>query len=197
MSDNSVYYDKRSEFWRKYWREAKPYDQYLAEHDDSYTERWYETMERLSELEPEQVKNLQGYNREINILMYSGVWCGDCSRQGPMLKKIKNAIGKDANIRVIDREKREELQDELRIVGAVRAPMVVFLSEDFWEIGTFGDRMLNVYRAKAAREIGRDFNAGILSPNSLMNEMSEWVNIVERMLIMLQLSPPLRRRYND
>jgi glutaredoxin len=154
-------------------------------------------MERLRELEPEQVKNLQGYSREINILMYSGVWCGDCSRQGPMLKKIKNAIGKDANIRVIDREKREELQDELRIVGAVRVPMVVFLSEDFWEIGRFGDRMLTVYRAKVAREIDRDFNAGILSPNSLMNEMSEWVNIVERMLIMLQLSPPLRRRYND
>ena len=197
MSYNSVYYDSRSDFWRKYWEEAKSYDHYLAEHDASLTKRWFETMNRLPELEPEQVKNLEGYNRELNMLMYSGVWCGDCSRQGPMLKKIKDAIGKDANLRLIDREGREELQNELRIVGAIRVPMIVFLSEDFWELGRFGDRMLTVYRAKASREIGREFNAGILSPRSLMDEMSEWVNIVERMQIMLRLSPPLRRRYND
>jgi hypothetical protein len=197
MSDKSVYYDKRSGFWKKYWEEAKPYDQYLSEHDASLTKRWFETMDRLPELEPEQIKKLAGYNRQLNIFIYSGVWCGDCSRQGPMLKKIKDTLGNDADLRVIDREGREELQDELRIVGAVRVPMVVFLSEDFWELGRFGDRMLTVYRAKAAREIGREFNAGILSPRSLMNEMSEWVEIVERMLIMLRLSPPLRRRYND
>ncbi|MBD3205007.1 hypothetical protein GF319_01535 [Candidatus Bathyarchaeota archaeon] len=197
MADKTTYYDKRSDFWMKYWDQAKPYDEYLAGHEESLTERWYETIERLPELETEQLERLQGYNRELNIFMYAGVWCGDCSRQGPMLKKIKDAIGLDANLRVIDRESSEELQDELRILGALRVPVVVFLSEDFWEVGRFGDRMLTVYRAKAARQLGREFDAGILTPRALTNEMAEWVYIVERMLIMLRLSPPLRRKYND
>ena len=197
MADKPTYYDKRSDFWKRHWEQAKPYDHYLEGHDESLTVRWYETMERLPELQHEQAEKLRGYNRELNMLMYAGVWCGDCSRQGPMLKKIKDAIGLDANLRVIDRESSEELQDELRIVGALRVPMVVFLSEDFWEVGRFGDRMITTYRAKAARQLGRDFNAGILTPRALANEMAEWVYIVERMLIMLRLSPPLRRRYDD
>jgi glutaredoxin len=197
MADKPTYYDKRSDFWKRYWDKAKPYDEYLAGHEESLTERWYKTMERLPELEAEQLERLQGYDRELNILMYAGVWCGDCSRQGPMLKKIKDAIGPDANLCIIDRENSEELQDELRILGALRVPLVVFLSEDFWEVGRFGDRMLTVYRAKAARQLGRDFDAGILTPRALTNEMAEWFYIVERMLIMLRLSPPLRRKYDD
>jgi len=73
----------------------------------------------------------------------------------------------------------------------------VFLSEDWWEVGRFGDRMLTVYRAKAAREIGRAYRAGILTPNALAAELAEWVDIFERMQIMLRLSPPLRRRHGD
>ena len=86
---------------------------------------------------------------------------------------------------------------ELRILGALRVPVVVFLSEDYWEIGRFGDRMLSVYRAKAAREVGRPFKASILSPSALAAEMAEWVDVFEWMLIMLRLSPPLRRRHGD
>jgi len=74
---------------------------------------------------------------------------------------------------------------------------IVILSEDFWEVGRYGDRLLNVYRAKAAREIGRGPRAGVLSPKALEAEISEWVDIIERAEIMLRLSPPLRRRHND
>jgi hypothetical protein len=133
----------------------------------------------------------------MNVLVYAGIWCGDCSRVGSMFRQIVEACGDKVNLRFIDREASDELKEELRIVGATRVPILVFLSEDFWEVGRFGERMLTVYRAKAAREIGRDYRGGILSPRSLFDEQNEWVDIFERMLIMLRLSPPLRRRHGD
>jgi len=197
MAQKPTYYDKRSDFWRRHFEQASEYEEFLVEEDQSHAERWRETERRLPDLTPEQVERLRGYGRELNVLVYGGIWCGDCARQGPMLKKIADAIGPQVHLRIIDRAASEELQDELRILGATRVPVVVFLSEDFWEVGRFGDRLLNVYRAKAAREIGIGPIAGVLSPKALAAEMSEWVDVFERMQIMLRLSPPLRHRHGD
>jgi len=197
VTQKPTYYDKRSGFWRRHFDQAAEYDEFLEKEDQSHAERWRETMSRLPDLTPEQLERLKGYSRELNVLVYGGIWCGDCVRQGPMLKKIADAIGPQMSLRFIDRAASYELQDELRILGALRVPVIVVLSEDFWEVGRFGDRLLNVYRAKAAREIGRGPGAGVLSPRSLAAEMSEWVEIFERMQIMLRLSPPLRRRHGD
>ena len=197
MSTKSTYYDKRSDFWRRYWDIAKEYENFLAESDPSHAKRWEENASRLPELTDEQASRLQGYDRELNILMYGGIWCLDCSRIGPILRKIVDAAGDRVNLRVIDRGVNKELQDELRIVGALRVPMVVFLSENFWEITRVGDRLLTVYRAKAYREVGRGSPAGVMSPRALAAELEEWVDVVERVLIMLRLSPPLRARYKD
>ena len=194
---NPIYYDKREAFWRKHWAQASEYDEFLQEQDQNHADKWRNIDQRLPELTPEQIKRLQGYNRELNILVYGGIWCPDCQRQAPMIKKLTEIIGPKAHIKIIDRDTSQELKDELRILGATRVPMIVILSEDFWEVGRYGDRLLNVYRAKAAREIGRGQNAGVLSPKALEAEMNEWVDIIERAQIMLRLSPPLRRRYND
>ena len=197
MSLKHTYYDKRSRFWNHYWDKASEYEEYITQAESNHQEKWRDSEARIPNLTNDQLKRLQGYNRELNVLFYSGVWCGDCSRQGPLLKKIADACGEKVKIRFIERNTSEELQDELRIVGALRVPMVVFLSEDFWEVTRQGERTLIVYRAKAAREIGADFEKGILTTKARQTELSEWVDEFERVLIMLRLSPPLRRRYND
>ncbi len=197
MSDKPTYYDKRSEFWKGYWEMASEYEAYLQDSDPEKVPRWRDSEARIPELTAEQLERLQGYDRELNVLFYCGVWCGDCSRQGPMLKKIADTCGDKVGVRFIERDASEELQDELRILGALRVPMAVFLSEDFWEVGRFGERTLSVYRSKAAREIGRGADAGILAPNARERELADWVDIFERALIMLRLSPPLRRRHGD
>jgi hypothetical protein len=115
----------------------------------------------------------------------------------PIIRKIVEAAGEKINIRLIERETSPELMEELRMLGATRVPRVVFLTEDFWEIDRAGDRLLPVYRAKAAREIGMNFDAGVMSPKALLEEIEAWVNELERILLMTRLSPILRHRYND
>jgi hypothetical protein len=197
MSSKQTYYDKRSDFWRHYWDLAKNYDEFLLESDSSHIKRWEENESRMPKLTDEQASRLQGYDRKLNILMYGGVWCFDCSRIGPTLKEIADAAGAKVCLRIINMEVSKELQDELRILGALRVPVVVFLSEDFWEVARVGDRLLTVYRAKAYREVGRGTPSGILGPRALSAELEEWVDMVERVLIMLRLAPPLRARYDD
>ena len=197
MDEEPAYYDVRSGFWRRHFEMALDYDAFLKGSNPELAQRWIDSANRTPSLTEDQLDRLRGYDREMNVLMYGGAWCGDCARTGPMLKGIVDACGEKVDLRIIDREASEELQDELRILGALRVPVVVFLSEDFWEVGRFGDRVLTVYRAKAARETGRAFKAAILAPGALASEMGEWVDIFERMLIMLRLSPPLRRRHGD
>lgn len=192
-----VYQDKRSEFWRRHWELAVDYDLYLKTAKPEEKERWLERKERAVDLTVEQIERLQGFNRELNVLVYTGAWCGDCSRQVPMLLKMAEAAGEKVTIRLIERETSEELMEELRILGAHRVPVVVFLTEDFWEVGRFGERLLSLYKSKAAREIGLGVDQGQLSPRSLARETSDWMDIFERMLLMVRLSPPIRRKHND
>ena len=197
MGEKPIYYDVRSDFWRRHFEIASDYETWISSSDPKKARRWMDAAERVPSLTSDQVQRLEGYNREMNVLVYAGIWCGDCSRAGPMFRQIAEACGEKVKLRFIDREASEELKEELRIVGATRVPILVFLSEDFWEVGRFGERVLTVYRAKAAREIGKDYKGGILSPRALLDEQSEWVDLFERMLIMLRLSPPLRRSHGD
>ena len=48
-----------------------------------------------------------------------------------------------------------------------------------------------------AREIGRGVDQGILSPAARQAEHCEWVDAIERALIILRTAPALRKRYND
>ena len=165
-----VYQDNRIGFWKKHFEIAKDLDSYLKEGDSSHNSRWLDAIERTPNLIDQDKGRIQGYNRILNILVYSGIWCGDCVRQVPMIQKIADAAGELVNLKIIEREESPELMEELRLVGSHRVPVTVFLSEDFWEIGRMSDRTLSVYRAKASRDIGRKYNAGILSPKARERE---------------------------
>lgn len=197
------YHDPRSDFWQRCFDQAHDYDTYLADSPDKHSERWVNMAKELPALTDEQVGRLRGYNRKLNVLVSSGVWCGDCVRQVPMHKQIVDAANADGDgnvkLRIIDRDADEQLREELRIVGAMRVPMVVFLSEDFWEVQREGDRSLTAYRLKAEREVGAACALGIIAPppDELAAEQAEWVDAFEQALLKLRLSPPLREQYGD
>ena len=193
------YRDARAEFWRRHFEVAVPYDAYLNASDPTKAAKWTNLQAKIPPLSEDQRHRLSGFGRRMNVLALSGVWCGDCVRQGPMLHQIAHAAGPEIDLRWIDRDASAELAEELRILGGKRVPVVVFLSEDFFEAGRFGDRSLIAYRAKARREVGPACDAGITPPppEELAAELEEWVAVFERMLHMLRLSPLLRERYGD
>ncbi len=199
MSKKPKYYDKRSDFWREHFEVARSYEDYLDASPPDKAGKWRGMEERISGLTEQQAERLFDCNRKLNVLVYSGAWCGDCVRQGPMFRELADAAGDRVDLRFVERDSSEELQDELRILGALRVPVVVFLTEDFHEIGRFGDRLLTVYRVKAERELGPACSTGLVAPptEELEAELAEWVDIFERMLLMARLSPPLRERYGD
>ncbi len=198
MAEPSSYHDQRADFWRRHWAEAQAYAEYLAASSPVHARKWEAMAAQIPPLDAAQIARLATLRRRLHILVYSGVWCGDCVRQGPMLEHIAQACP-GAELRLIDREVSPALQEELRVMGALRVPVVVFLSEDFWEIGRYGDRTLTAYRAKALREIGPACDAGVVPPpaNQLQAEQAEWVDQFERMLLIARLSPPLRERHDD
>ena len=199
MSGKPKYHDKRSRFWKEHFGHAQAYDAYLEGVEPDKAAKWAAMTKKIPTLNEEQKKRITGHNRRLNILVYSGSWCGDCVRQGPMFHQIAEAVGAEADLRFVERDSSEELQDELRVLGALRVPVVVFITEDFHEIGRFGDRLLTVYRAKARNELGAACSTGLVAPptDELVAELNEWVDIFERMLLMARLAPSLRARYGD
>ncbi len=197
MIDQPKYYDIRSDFWKGCFEQAHSYDDYLGSSPPDKADPWRDKAGQIPALTPEETERLAGFNRTLNVLVVSGVWCGDCVRQGPMLKACADAAG--ATLRVIDRDVNIDLRDEVRILGAMRVPVAVFLTEDFHEVGRFGDRLLTVYRRKAENEIGAACAVPYANTpeDQLAAEQGEWVDIFERMMIMTRLCPPLRQRHGD
>ncbi|MCB9515451.1 MAG: thioredoxin family protein [Candidatus Krumholzibacteriia bacterium] len=202
MGTEAVYRDRRADFWREHFERALPYDAYLAASPEVHAAKWRAMESSIPALDASTRERLTGHARQLNLLVYSGVWCGDCVRQGPMLQRLAAAVGPApgaATLRFVERDGAPALQEELRVLGALRVPVAVFLSEDFHEVGRFGDRLLTVYRAKRERETGEACALGLLPPpeGQLAAELAEWADIVERMLLMLRLAPPLRARHGD
>ncbi len=197
MADASPYHDKRSDFFREYFGAALPYGEYLKTGEEKHRARW-EAIGREIVLSVEDRSRVAAFTRKMNILVMSGIWCGDCARQGPMLKAVEDCSSL-LTFRYLDNRQNPALQDELRINGAEKVPVVVVLSEDFYELSRFGDRHLSVYRRKVESELGPACDAGLVPArtNELSIELTEWVDFFERLQHMLRLAPALRRRYGD
>lgn len=209
MQDIGPYKDVRRDFFCSYFNKAKNYLQYGEGSNDAHWAKW-KSYEKKVQLNPEQKQLISNFKRKINLLVLSGDWCGDCQRQGPMLYKIAELANssnqlKDSkpliDLRFIDNKKHPALQDELRINGAEKVPVAVFLTEDFLEVQRFGDKHLSVYRRLCAENNPAYCETGIgidnIEDRRLELEISEWINLFERIQYLLSLSPLLKKRYND
>lgn len=191
------YIDIRQDFWRAHFQSALSYGDYLAAADPVHQARW-ESYRGLVSLSEHDERIVRSFKRQMRVLVVSGVWCGDCARQGPIIDAIAS-VNRCVEVRFIDNQASPELRDEVRINGATRVPVVVCLSEDWFEVGRFGDRTLSAYRRKAEREAGVACDPGIVmtGADELAVEVREWVEIFERHQLLLRLAPALRRRHGD
>ena len=197
MSDQPDYHDKRSDFFKAYFAKALSYQDYLTTGEQTHQQRWTEHYQAVMLSTPQQ-DLIKTFTRQLNILFMSGIWCGDCVRQGPLVQRIAEA-NELINLRFIDNKEHPELAEELRLNGASKVPVAVFCSEDFFELARFGDRHLSIYRKKLSEELGPACASGLIVPEEdvLRRDLQDWLDLVERVQAMLRLAPMLRRRYND
>ena len=177
---------------------ALPYDRYLKTGTEEQQRRWTQVYD-AAHLTSAQQELVGGFVREMKILIYSGIWCGDCVQQCPLIYRIAEANPKKIDLRLVERLKESELPPELRINAGSRVPVVQFLSEDNEWCATAGDRTINRYRALARARLGPMCPTGIMAPekDELDATLADWLNEVERVQLMLRLTPRLRQKYQD
>jgi hypothetical protein len=135
----------------------------------------------------------------MNVIVLTGIWCGDCAQQGPLIQRIAEANPKLIDIRWLDRDEHMDLQERVTINAGKRVPVVVFCAEDFELVGWFGDRTLARYRAIAQAQLGPACPLpGAVAPvEQIESEMADWVGQFERIHLLLRLSGRLRKRHGD
>jgi thiol-disulfide isomerase/thioredoxin len=177
---------------------ALPYDRYVATGTAEQQRRWQQVYE-VTKLTPTQAALVAGFVREMKVLVVSGIWCGDCVQQCPLLERIAEANPTRVVVRFVDRDEKKSLSNRLRVNGGDRVPVALFLAEDYEPCATFGDRTLNRYRALAVRQLGAACPTGILAPDTgeLAATLQDWLNEFERVQLMLRLSGRLRGKHGD
>jgi hypothetical protein len=92
-----------------------------------------------------------------------------------------------------------EVRDALAINGGHRVPVVVFLSEDGYEVSRYGERTLSIYRKLAIDQLGPACPTGLVAPSAEVTATvtAEWLAEFERAQLILRLSPRLRQKHND
>ncbi len=185
--------------WMSVFHDALPYSAFLDRHaTPAQRSRWDAAHDRVS-LPPAASELLGGFVRTMPVLCLAGAWCGDCVNQCPTFDHFARATRSKIDLRFLDRDARADVRETLSINGGHRVPVVVFLSEEGFEVSRYGERTLSAYRTLAADRLGPACPTGLVAPSadSLALGLSEWLAEFERAQLILRLSPRLRQKYND
>ncbi len=184
--------------WSSSFADALPYQSFLDRYASPPQRIRWDAMHGRFSLMPEQHTLLNAFARAMPVLCMAGAWCGDCINQCPVFAHFARASSR-IDLRFIDRDARPELRDLLAINGGHRVPVVVFLSEDWFEVARYGERTVSIYRRLAVEQLGPSCPTGLVPPaaEALAATTAEWLAEFERAQLILRLSPRLRSKYGD
>src|SRR5688572_27206422 len=178
---------------------GQDYESYLAS-DPAKAANWRKQEQQLR-LADEQRRLISGFTRHMKVLVVSGIWCGDCAVQCPMLVRIAHVTSEPdlIDIRFLDRDQHSDLSSQIMINAGHRVPTVIFMAEDFEPVSILGDRTLTRYRAVAARQLGPSCPLpGAPVPQDELNAtLQDWLDEIERVHLLLRLSGRLREKHGD
>lgn len=175
-----------------------PYETYVRSGTTDQFNNWQRIYDRAT-LTDAQRTLVRSFTRRINVLIVTGIWCGDCVQQGPLIQRVSEANPEKVVLRWLDRDKHPDLAKPLRINAGDRVPVVVFAAEDFEPVGWFGDRTLSRYRVLARKALGAacPLPGAPVDADELAVATQEWVDQFERVHLLLRLSGRLRQRHGD
>lgn len=187
-----------SQYLSEQFSTAVSYEEYLRGGKEDQQRRWKQVYDAARLTDPQR-QLVGGFVRQMNILVVSGIWCGDCVEQCPLIQRIAEANPAKVDLRFVERDQVPALRDRVTMNGGHRVPVVLFLSEDYHWCATAGDRTIHRYRAVAARKLGPSCPIGVVPPDKdeLEATLTDWLNEVERAQLMLRLTPRLREKYKD
>src|SRR5437667_12221682 len=180
------------------FRLGLPYADFIARYaNDGQKQRWRQVHEQVA-LTPAQRELLAAFRRTMNVLCLAGAWCGDCINQCPIFEHFA-AAASVVRVHYLDRDEHADAQRELQVNGGNRVPVVVFFSEDGFEVARYGERTLSKYRQMLRDQAGPSCPTGLVVPgDSLLTQVTqEWLNEFERVQWILRLSPRLRQIHED
>lgn len=179
------------------FQQGLSYDEFLTRYGNGHKKRWEDVRSRIR-LTDEQRELLASFKREMNVLCLAGAWCGDCVNQCPIFEHFA-AAAPALRVRYLDRDAHPDVQEQLQINGGNRVPVLVFFSEDGFEIARYGERTLSKYRQMAAQQGGAMCPTGIAGAGEdvLPAVTQDWLNEFERAQWILRLSARLRQKHGD
>jgi len=177
---------------------ALPYDEYVATGDARQRDNWTSFHASVS-LTDAQHRLVSSFTRRINVVVSSGIWCGDCVQQCPMFDHIERANPEAVKVRFVDRDEHADLAEKVQICGGLRVPMAVFANEDFDLCALYGDRSLTRYRALAAKKLGTScpLPGAPVEESEIAGTLQDWIDVFERVHLMFRTSTKLRERHGD
>jgi len=184
--------------WSKVFADAFPYESFLDRYANTSQRARWDVMNTCFALSVAQQKLLAGFIRQMPVLCLAGAWCGDCINQCPTFAHFARASSQ-IDLRFLDRDVNPLVRDTLSVNGGQRVPVVVFLSEDWFEVARYGDRTLSTYRRMAVEQLGPTCPTGIVPPTTeaIAAITADWLAEFERAQLILRLSPRLRAAYGD
>jgi hypothetical protein len=185
-------------FFQNKFNAALTYDRYVQSGTEEQLRRWKQVYDAAS-LTEAQKNLLGGFARQMNVLIISGIWCGDCVQQCPLIARIAEGFPEKISLRILDRDQHRDLSPFFRVNAGDRVPVVLFLAEDFEFCGSYGERTISRYRAIAQRQLGPACPTGIVGPDKdeLSATLTDWLLEFERIQLMLRISPRLRQKHGD
>jgi thiol-disulfide isomerase/thioredoxin len=174
------------------------YQDFLAQYGTvDQRNRWQAVHDQVV-LSQTQQDLLRSFVREMKVLVLSGAWCGDCVNQCPIFDHFA-AHNSKIQVRYFDRDDNPDLGAELLTCGAQRVPSLLFLSEDHFVCGRYGDKTISKYRELAEKQLGPSCPTGLggVDQTMLNRVTQDWLNEFERIQLMLRLSGRLRELHQD
>lgn len=87
---------------------ALRYDRYVQTGTDEQQRRWRQVYDAAHLTEAQKVL-VRGFVRQMKMLAFSGIWCGDCVEQCPLMQRIAEVNPERIDLRFIERSRDGEL----------------------------------------------------------------------------------------
>src|SRR5438046_123428 len=93
----------KAEFLKSKFEQALSYEAYLKTGTEEQQRRWTQVYEAAKSTDA-QKELLGGFVREMNVVVISGIWCGDCVQQCPLMQRIAEGNPGKIKMRFVDRD---------------------------------------------------------------------------------------------